>query len=154
MTDNDQYPKDPPHDLSILFLRILAGTVFIFHGGRKSGMFQGEGIDRYIQRLESVEMPLSTVVGYGTTGVELVGGLFILAGFCTRLATFPMLLTTGLTALYFHSHAFSLSDRAGLGSPYGGYEYSLTLMVILLVLLISGAGRFSLRSILVAAPKR
>lgn len=130
-------PRNPLlTDVGLLLLRLVVGVVFIYHGGQKLfDWWAGEGIDQLIGGLEAKEIPYPRISAYLAAIAEFGGGILVLVGFFTRLAAIPMIITMGVAVLVMHPHAFRV-DR-------GGMEFALTLGVVLIAILLSGPGRFS-----------
>jgi putative oxidoreductase len=123
-------------DAGLLLARIMLAVVFVFHGSQKLfAAFGGPGIQGFAGFLGQLGVPLPTVSAYLAGGAEFFGGLLLLAGAFTRLATVPMIFTMLVASFAVHGNAFSIQQ--------GGMEYALTLAVFLLVLCLTGAGRVS-----------
>jgi len=106
-------------------MRFLVGVLFMEHGLQKIfGLFGGV----------PGEMPAALL--YTAGGIELVGGLFVAAGFQTRLAAF---LCSGLMAVaYFMAHA-----PQGLIPVQNKGELAILYCWIFLFIAARGPGKFS-----------
>jgi putative oxidoreductase len=71
-----------------LLVRIAVGAIFLSEGIQKF-LFPAElGVGRF----QEIGLPAPGVLAPFVGGVEIVGGLLILVGFLTRLATVPLLI--------------------------------------------------------------
>ncbi|MEM7306584.1 MAG: DoxX family protein [Planctomycetota bacterium] len=123
-------------DLALLALRLMAGSVFAFHGAQKLfGLFGGYGVAGTAGWMESIGIPLPTVSAVLAGGTELVGGLALFAGLGQRLLAVPLTFTMLVAAFTAHS---------GFNAATGGMEYPLTLAVLAAALGLLGPGRLSL----------
>ena len=122
-------------DYAAFLLRISLGTMFIAHALLKYFVFTLPGTAQFFASLG-----LPAALGYVTFGVELAGGILLIAGVGTRvvsLALIPVL----IGATWAH---------AGNGwlftSPNGGWEYPAFWTVALVVQALLGDGAFAFRS--------
>lgn len=90
-------------DWLALTARILLAAIFVLAGANK--VADPAGTIGYIQ---SVGMPLPQVAYAGAVGVELLGGLALIAGFKTRLIAYALAAFSVATAAVFHN---ALSDQ-------------------------------------------
>ncbi|HKX20495.1 MAG TPA: DoxX family protein [Nitrososphaeraceae archaeon] len=113
----------------LLPVRIMAGVIFIAHGLPKFfGISQGYGF------FQSVNLPAELFVPIAL--LEVIGGLAILIGILTRIAS-ALLIIEMLGAI--------LSVKLSKGFV-GGYEFELLLISICLSLVIMGPGRISIEN--------
>lgn len=123
-------------DLSLLALRLMAGTVFVYHGSQKLfGLFGGHGIAGTAGWMESLGIPFPTISVVLAGGAELLGGAALLTGLFARAASLPLIATMLVAALSAHT---------GFDAARGGMEYPLTLAAIALSIGLAGPGRLSL----------
>lgn len=123
-------------DLAPLVLRLGVGLVFAWHGFQK---FAG-GPENFAGFLDSLGVPAPQIVAWLQTFTEGVGGLLLIVGLLTRLATLPLIvILLGAIVL--------VKDDIGLiappGAPTAGAELDLALLVGLLAILLLGPGRIS-----------
>lgn len=137
-------------DLALLAIRLITGSVFVFHGAQKLfGAFGGYGIQGTAGWMESLGIPFPTLSTVMAGGTEFIGGLAFLTGILTRLVSAPLAFAMLVGAFTAHS---------GFDVTQGGMEYPLVLAVTALALGLSGPGRFSLGQgridlpVLMAAP--
>ncbi len=128
--------KSTSHNLSLLVLRVIIGTVFIAHGGQKVfGWWQGPGLAGFVDHLHQTGIPV--FLAYLAAFTEFFGGIAVLIGLLTRLSSLGLLIVMAVAVFKVHfSNGFFSQNR--------GFEYPLTLLGIALSLLISGAGNFSI----------
>ena len=122
-------------DYAAFLLRISLGIMFIAHALLKYFVFTLPGTAQFF-----VSLGLPAALGYVTFGVELVGGILLIAGVGTRvvsLALVPVLI--GAT----WSHA---GNGWLFTSPNGGWEYPAFWTVALVVQALLGDGAFAFRS--------
>ena len=133
------------HDLGLLALRLMGGTVFAFHGAQKLfGAFGGPGLEGFGGYLESLGVPFPALSAWLAAVTELVGGLALITGFGQRLIAVPLTFTMLVAAFSAHS---------GFSAQTGGMEYPLMLAAVSLALGLTGPGRFALaRPAKLAAP--
>lgn len=133
---------DSKPNYAMTLLRIIVGIIFIAHGSQKLfGIFGGYGLEGTGQFMDSIGLQpgyfMALLAGLG----EFVGGIMILFGLFTRLGAL-VLINISLVAL------FAVHFKNGFFMSNNGYEYILTLLTIAIVLLIEGAGKISLDSVI------
>ena len=118
--------------LGLLILRVAAGVLMMTHGWSK------------IQNFEGMVQSGFDPVGMGATlsvvmliGAEFIAALFIVLGLLTRLSAVPLIVAMSVAAFVAHA-----SD------PLQVKELSLIYLTIFASLMITGAGKYSLDSIL------
>jgi len=120
-------------DLGLAVLRVLVGVVFLAHGGQKLFVFGPAGVQGAFGQMG---IPGADFVGPLTALVEFFGGLALISGLLTRLAS------VGLAAVMLGAIAF-VHLSAGFFAPKG-IEFPLTLLAATVAFALTGAGRFSL----------
>ena len=121
-----------PHAATLL--RISLGVLALAHGLLKILVFTPAGTVGFFASLG-----LPAVLAYATIGIEVIGGLALIAGVFTRyvaLAMVPVL----LGATYVHSSAGWLFSNEG-----GGWEFPAFWAVALIVQAMLGDGALALR---------
>jgi putative oxidoreductase len=126
-SDDNQSMKS----IGIGLLRIHFGVILLAHGWLKVSIFTVDGTVNYFA---SIGLP--AVIAYLVIFGELVGGLAILLGIQTRLAslfTVPIVLGA----------AIMNSGNGWLHSANGGgWEYAASLTVIAVAITLMGSGNF------------
>jgi putative oxidoreductase len=123
--------QSTPASLSLLALRLVAGTAMILHGQGKIqapfGWMPAEsGVPGFFQFLAALS--------------EFGGGIAWIAGLVMPLASFGMACTMIVATLF---HAVVLKDPF-VSNGGGSYELALVYLVISLVFIFVGPGKFSL----------
>ena len=124
-------------DLSMLVLRVAVGAVFLAHGIQK---FQG-GVENVAGFFSKVRIPMASVMAWVVTVVEAVGGAFLILGFSTQIAA-------ALIAFVMVVAIVMVKAGNGLISTPGssGYEFDVALLAGSIVLMLQGAGKYSVDS--------
>lgn len=126
-------------NISLLALRAILATIFIAHGGQKLfGLWGGPGLQAFVEHLQQTGIP--TFLAYLAAFTEFFGGVAVLIGLLTRLASLGLLIVMAVAV-------FTVHFKNGFFAQNHGYEYPLTLLVISFSLLLSGPGCFSLDAI-------
>ena len=122
-----------------LLLRVLVGSIFIFHGyGKLMAVVSGPGLGEFAAAwIEPSGLPFPIVLAHLALITEVVGGICIILGLFTRVWAL-----TGAGMMYLI--IFFIRDPSVFRASQGGIEFDLTLAVIFTVLFIKGAGDYSL----------
>jgi putative oxidoreductase len=119
-----------PTDVAILVVRVITGYAFILHGWDKIlnpfGWMPGSNIPGIFQGLAAF--------------AEFGGGIALILGLFSRLSAFGLVITM-IVAAYVHAISFG-HPFVAKGGP--SFEPATTYFMISLLLLILGAGRYSL----------
>ncbi|MGW5386118.1 DoxX family protein [Nocardia sp. NPDC003963] len=121
-------------NLLILLARAGLGIVFLAHGWQK---FFTNGIATTQRGFESMGAPLPDISAIAAAGIELVGGAGLILGAITPI--WAVLLFADMAGAYLITHMGN-----GLFVNGGGSELVVGLGAGTLLLLCTGAGRFSL----------
>lgn len=127
-------------DLGPLCLRVGVGAAFAVHGWQK---YDQIGVSNFAGFLESLNVPAPETVAWLQTIAEGIGGLMLIVGLMTRLATLPLI------AIMIGAITLVKVDLPGVGfvvdaSVGIGWELETALLAGLLALLFVGPGRLSL----------
>ena len=129
----------PVIDLSLLILRLVVGTIFAIHGSQKLfGAFNGPGLEAIVKMLGPI--------GYLVTIGEFFGGLGLIVGFLSRFSAASIIVI--MLGAIAHVHG-----KNGFFLDKGGFEYNLSLIGLLLPILLSGPGKYSIGRSLPFLPK-
>ena len=119
-------------DRGLLFIRAALGIVFVMHGGQKLFQFGYEGVTG---AMAGMGLPLPAVSAAAIIAVELLGGIALLSGTFTRVFAFLLAGAMGVATVTAHlANGFFLPS---------GYEFTLTLMLVSLGVVLTGAGAYS-----------
>ncbi len=126
-------PGPAQTNAALLILRIASALAFLYHGSAiLFGAFGGPGPQGF-----AGFMHMPAIVGYLVGLAQFAGGLAILSGVLIRLGA-ACIIVVMLGAI------FLVHLPRGFDIGKGGYEYALTQLLIAVVLLITGAGTYSL----------
>ena len=119
--------------LAPLTLRLALGSIFVAHGYQKVFV---NGTAAVSESFAQMGMILPQVTGPLVCYTEFIGGIFLLVGFLTPLASFMIACVMAVAVLLVHL------PNGLIGQ--GGYEFPLSLLAGALALLFMGAGPLSL----------
>jgi putative oxidoreductase len=115
-------------------LRVSLGTMALAHGLLKILVFTPAGTVGFFASLG-----LPAFLAYATIGIEVVGGVALIAGVFTRYVSIAMIPIL-LGATYVHSSAGWMFSNEG-----GGWEFPAFWTVALVVQALLGNGAFALK---------
>ena len=128
--------------VGLLVLRLVLGVIFIGHGAQKLfGSFGGPGLKGTAGFFEQLGIKPPYLMAVLAGLAEVVGGILVILGFLTPLATLALIGVMIVAVLTVHL-------KNGFFVTNGGYEFNLALAGMALTLLIIGAGAYSLDSAL------
>ena len=117
-----------PSDFAILLLRIFSGAFIMTHGVPK------------INRIISGDMGFGDPIGLGpdlslilTAFAEGICGFLVIIGLGTRWATIPLIIAMAVAGFIHHA-----------ADPFGRKEKAFLFLVVFVVLLFTGSGKYSL----------
>ncbi|MDH7638296.1 DoxX family protein [Sphingomonas oryzagri] len=148
MYDFKQWAVSPlplPGCWAALPLRLIVGFGFMQHGYAKLA----RGPEHFASVLQAMGMPFPHLLSDATIGVELIGGLFTLAGALMPITAIPMIVVLLVAIVTVHlPNGFSsiklLSyDAAGAHFGQPGYETDLLYIAGIVALCIMGTGPLS-----------
>ncbi|MGV3707999.1 MAG: DoxX family protein [Gemmatimonas sp.] len=126
-------PTKTQTDVALLALRVISGLGMAAHGYQKVFTF---GLDGITQGFAGMGIPMAGVVAPAISFLELIGGVLIAIGFLTRPIALLLMADMFVAAFFVH-----LKD--GFFAPKGA-ELTMLFMVNYLVLVLMGAGSFSI----------
>lgn len=133
-------------DWTVSIVRIVLGLVFFAHGAQKAlGWYGGPGLARSM-RTFTEDLHLSSTLAFLVIAGEFLGGIGLIVGLLSRIAALAIAVTM-LGAIATVHYRFGLflnwfGDREG-----HGIEYHLLAIALALVVVIKGAGAFSIDDI-------
>ena len=120
-----------PYDLGLTIVRIFAGIIIIPFGME---MFDAEAMSGYTKWLTDIGLPLPGFMAYLGKVAELVGGIFLILGLLTRLASVFLMIT--MAVITFVMSSGSITDMTFL------------LLLLFAVYLFSGGGKYSVDALI------
>jgi putative oxidoreductase len=121
-----------------LLARLFLGAMFIGHGTQKwFGWFGGPGIEATTGMMGKLGLAPARANAHAASASETLGGVGIALGAFTPLAA-ASLIATMITAIR------TVHWKNGFWSTGGGYEYNLTIIAALLLIVDGGRGALSL----------
>jgi putative oxidoreductase len=131
--------------LAPLVLRLIVGYGFMAHGLAKLG----RGPEHFAHILAALGMPFPSLLAWATILLEIFGGAAFLLGALVTLVSIPALIVLAVAIFTVHlPNGFSsikLQSVDGMGAHFGqpGYETDLLYIACILVLMLCGAGPWS-----------
>ncbi len=123
-------------DLAALFFRLLLAYSFY-----PPAMKKINDIESFTNFLIEKGVMYPEINAYAATITESLGVILLILGLGTRLITIPMMVVMAVSVWLVHwGHGFNLCEN--------GYQLNVFLFVMLLSLFGTGAGKFSLDSVL------
>jgi putative oxidoreductase len=128
---------DTQIDLGLLVMRLVVGTIFIAHGGQKIFTM---GFDGVAGGFGQMGVPMAGIVGPFVALLEFFGGFALIAGFLARLVALGLGINMIGAMVIVHA-------KNGFFNP-GGIEFPLLLLGGAIMLVLAGAGRWSVDAII------
>ena len=130
-------------DYAVTIARLVLGVVFFAHGAQKMlGWFGGYGFTgtmNFFTQMMHIPAPLAFLA----ICAEFFGGLGLIVGLLTRVAAFGITCNMLVAILTVHAKNGFFMNWSGQQKGEG-FEYHLLALAITVVLMISGAGKFSM----------
>ncbi|WP_430613504.1 DoxX family protein [Flavobacterium sp. JP2137] len=117
---------------AFLILRVGIGALMLTHGLPKLALIGGDSVQFATVFGLSAEISLSLAVF-----AEVICSVLLIVGLGTRLATIPLITTMLIAVFYIHGD-----------SPFAKKEIGIIYLLIYVVLLITGPGKYSLDQLL------
>ena len=128
-------------DRGLLVARIALGVVFVAHGWQKLVVMGYPAVTGFVA---SLGIPFPAVGAALLIAAEFGGGLMLLAGAFTRFAGLMLLVNMIVATATVHI-------TRGFFLP-AGFEYTFTLGLVSLALMMTGAGRYSIDALVARRP--
>jgi putative oxidoreductase len=139
-------------DVATAILRLVLGVVFFAHGAQKMlGWFGGYGFSGTMGFFTGT-MHIPAPFAFLAIAAEFFGGIGLILGLLTRIAAFGIAVNMLVAVAMVHS-AFGFFMN-WTGTQKGeGFEYHLLTLAATVLLMVRGAGAFSIdRAIAAATP--
>lgn len=131
------------NDFTLTIVRLVLGVVFFIHGAQKMlGWFGGYGFAGTMGFFTQ-QLHIPAVFAFLAICAEFFGGLGLLVGLLSRVAAFGILCNMVVAVLTVHIHNGFFMNWTGQQKGEG-YEYHLLALALLLVVIVRGAGAFSI----------
>ena len=124
-------------DFLILIARVLIGLIFVTGGWAKV-----TAVGAFSASLERRGVPAASLLGYVGALSEFLGGIGIMFGVATRYAALLILVFTIIASLVSHRY-WEFTDAAQYRQQRTQFYKNVTMMGGMLLLFITGGGRFS-----------
>jgi putative oxidoreductase len=135
------------NDATLTLMRGVLGVVFFAHGAQKMfGWFGGGGFEATMTGFTSY-MGIPWIFALLAIVAEFFGGLGLILGFLTRIASLGIL-SVMLVAIFKVHAQFGLFMNWAGNQQGEGFEYHLLAIVIAGVLMLRGAGAWSVDGLL------
>jgi len=119
-------------DFALLILRLALGTVFLFHGLPKKGLWSAQPSD---------QMPAGLLTRLRILSIaEPAGALGLIFGLLTQLAGLGLVIVMAGAITFLRTKAHRKFQEAN--AP--GWEFEFMLLVVALALAILGGGKYAL----------
>jgi putative oxidoreductase len=141
-------------DTATAILRLVLGVVFFAHGAQKMlGWFGGPGFSATMGFFTGM-MHIPAPLAFLAIAAEFFGGLGLVLGFLTRIAALGIAVNMLVAILTVHS-AFGFFMNWNGNQKGEGFEFHLLVLAMTALLMIRGAGAFSIdRAVATAALSR
>jgi putative oxidoreductase len=130
------------NDWSLTVLRLVTGIVFFMHGAQKMlGWFGGYGFSGtmgFFTKMMHIPAPFAVLAILA----EFLGGLGLIVGALARIAAFGIAVNMLVATLMVHAQNGFFMNWTGQQKGEG-FEYHLLAIAIAIVLMVRGAGAFS-----------
>jgi putative oxidoreductase len=131
------------NDITLTIMRLVLGVIFFCHGAQKTlGWFGGYGF-KGTMGFFTQQMGIPAPFAFLAIMAEFLGGLGLVMGLLTRIAAFGICFEMLVAVLMIHIHFGLFMNWAG-NQKGEGFEYHLLAIAVTLVLMVKGAGAYSL----------
>ena len=130
------------HDLVLTVVRLVVGVVFFAHGSQKMlGWFGGYGYSAsmgFFTKMMHIPAPLAFLA----IAAEFFGSLGLILGLLTRIAAFGIFCNM-LVAIFMVHFKNGLFMNWAANQKGEGFEYHLLALALLFLIMVRGAGAWS-----------
>lgn len=126
--------RDSMASLGLLWLRVMAGLGIAYHGYQK---IFGGNMEMFLGGVGEMGVPFPVLFGWMAALSEFVGGLLLVLGLATRVAAFFIFMTMAVAVFVRHA-----------ADPFAVKELALAFFTMSATLVLTGAGRISLDSLI------
>ena len=130
--------------VSMLLVRLGAGIVFFAHGAQKVfGWFGGPGLKATIQIFQQymkIPPPATVLAAF----IECFGGLALIVGLLVRPAAVGLVAVMLVAVVKVHGRNGFFINFSGTPGKGHGFEFNFVLIMMLLAVLLAGAGVLSI----------
>lgn len=132
-----------PADPTVALMRIVLAVLFFPHGAQKAlGWYGGAGFHGTMHML-TAGMGFPAFFAVCAILAEFAGSILMFLGFLARIAAFGQVVVMLVAIFKVHLH------NGLLGTAHGaGYSFPLALLALAFLILIKGAGAFSIDRVL------
>jgi putative oxidoreductase len=130
------------NDTILTFVRLILGAVFFAHGAQKVlGWWGGFGFTGTMNAFTHM-MHIPAPFAFLAIMAEFLGGLGLLVGLLARVAAFGIAVNMTVAVLTIHRHVGFFMNWYG-NQQGEGWEYHILAIALALVILVRGAGAYS-----------
>jgi len=131
------------NDFTVTIVRLVLGVVFFAHGAQKMlGWFGGYGFTGTMGFFTQ-QMHIPAPFAFLAICAEFFGGLGLIVGLLSRIAAFGIMCNMLVAIATVHVHNGFFMNWTGQQKGEG-FEYHLVTLAALLIVLVKGAGPFSI----------
>jgi putative oxidoreductase len=141
------------HSFAPLLVRLTLGIVMFAHGAQKAlGWFGGYGFGASMGFFTQ-QMHIPAPLAFLDITAEFAGSIALIVGALSRVAAFGIATTMVVAILTVHiANGFFMNWH---GAQKGeGFEYHLLAIALALVVMINGAGKWSLDGLVARSPEK
>src|SRR5258705_3000138 len=129
---------------SLLIVRVVLGVIFFAHGAQKVfGWFGGpglRGVIAYFKQALGIPAPLTVLAAL----IECFGGLALIVGLLVRPAAVGLIVVMLVAVAKVHGRNGFFINFSGTPGKGHGFEFNFVLIMMLLAILLAGAGVLSI----------